>query len=153
MAWWSSMLGLRQSSGLSGEGAGTGDGARAQHSDGSVGAKIGQPFGVVLNHGEGLSRFGAAARVYKGCFTEAGGIGCPPRLIEAGGLCCPPRLILKTAIGNSPSGFASPSLSPWGRNFPVPVPTKACRGRSLPIPEPKRGNIPDRVPSPLYKDL
>jgi hypothetical protein len=58
------MLGLRQSSGLSGEGAGTGDRARAQHSDGGVGAKIRQPFGVVLNHGEGLSRFGAAAGVY-----------------------------------------------------------------------------------------
>jgi hypothetical protein len=46
--------------------AGTGDGTGAQHGDGSGGAKIRQPFGVVLNHGEGLSRFGAETEVLIG---------------------------------------------------------------------------------------
>jgi hypothetical protein len=46
--------------------AGAEDGTRAQHSDGGDGAKIRQPFRVVLNYGEGLSRFGAKVGVLIG---------------------------------------------------------------------------------------
>jgi len=58
---------------------------------------------------------------------------------------------LEMATGNSPSGFVSPSPSPWGKIFPIPVPAKAHGGRSLPIPEPDRGMHPRRGPRPRKK--
>jgi hypothetical protein len=64
---------------------------------------------------------------------------------------------LKMATENSPSGIASPSLSPWGPKFFVPVPAKGHEGDFSLSPSPSlssfRDLIPVGIPVPVVESM